>query len=527
MERAKMLDTLAQHKTPFDVLVIGGGATGASVALDAAARGFSVVLLERFDFGKGTSSRSTKLVHGGVRYLAQGNLSLVRDALHERKLLREHAPHIVHELSFVLPCQNLLQQIWYSLGFRLYDFLAGRSTFHPSRWLSQKECLVRVPTLLASKARGGILYSDGQFDDCRLLISMLRTAVNKGAIVINYATVTELTHDEQGKVSGAMFSDNLSGDSSSVRARCVINATGPFCDAVRALDVPAPAHPLVAASQGVHIVLKREFFPSDTAMIVPRTSDGRVLFMIPWHGHVVVGTTDTPVPQPSLEPQAQDKEVQFLLHSASEYLVKAPSRGDILSVFTGIRPLVARRTGGRATSQLSRDHTIDVSPSGLMTITGGKWTTARKMGEDCIAQAIRLGRLPDSPCATRGLFLHGARNTTGDTNTSGDTAGASLYGTDCSKVDALTVDKPELAIPLVEGYPLRGADVIWFVRHEMAMTVEDVLARRSRLLFLNVNAAEQAAPRVAELMARELGQEPSWISSQLQDFSRTAAFFRC
>ncbi len=505
----------------FDFVVIGGGATGASVALDASARGFKVALLEQHDFGKGTSSRSTKLVHGGVRYLAQGNITLVRDALHERTRLRENAPHVVHEMSFIVPCASRFDQYWFRFGFWLYDWLSGRSGFRKARSVSQAECVRQVPTLEPSKAVGGVLYSDGQFDDSRLLLSMLQSTVELGAVVLNYTGVEQLVKDNAGRIMAVEVCDSESGLRHRVATRCVINATGPFCDAVRKLDV-TNCDDMVAASQGVHIVLDRSFLPGDTAVIVPKTSDGRVIFMIPWLGHVLVGTTDTPIECAELEPRARPEEIEFLLTTAGEYLTKKPRREDILSVFTGIRPLVGKGKG-TSTSKLSRDHVIEISKAGLVTITGGKWTTARRMGQDCVDRAIASAGLTSHPCSTFNLALHGSG---GVSNTQTLTA-TGVYGSATKMIDRLAAENPDLAKPLVEGYSLRGAEVLWAVREEMARTVEDVLARRSRLLFLNVAASELAAPEVARLMARELGRDDRWIAEQLKLFSEVAGCYRC
>ncbi len=512
--RTAALKRLDQKEGVLDIVVIGGGATGASVVLDAAARGLKVALLEQHDFGKGTSSRSTKLIHGGVRYLAQGNMTLVRDALHERTRLRNNAPHVVHEMSFIVPCSTKLQQWWFSFGFKVYDWLSGNSGFRKSRSISKAKCLELVPTLQSSQAVGGVLYSDGQFDDARLLLNMLQTAAERGAIIANYARVEKLIKNDSGKISEVVFRDLESGTQHTIRTRCVVNATGPFCDSLRTLD-NSRSESMVSASQGVHVVLDRSFLPCKTAVIVPKTSDGRVIFMIPWLGHVLVGTTDTPIETAELEPRATQQEIEFLLSTAGQYLTKQPTRSDILSVFTGIRPLV-RKGKGTSTSKLSRDHVIVVSESGMVTITGGKWTTARRMGEDCVNRAIRATGLTFSQCATVDLPLHGASSHTD-----------SLYGTDAAKIEQLAIESSELSKPLVAGYLLRGAEVVWAVRHEMARNVEDILARRSRLLFLNVAAAETAAPEVARLMARELGHDNNWEIEQVSAFKRLAGYFRC
>jgi len=518
MYRDDFVNRLRNEKQIWDFVVIGGGATGASVALDAAARGFSTVLLEQHDFGKGTSSRSTKLVHGGVRYLAQGDVKLVREALRERTRLRNHAPHVVKEMAFVVPCANWRERLWYGMGFKVYDWLAGKSGFRPSRRVSQRECLAAVPTLNPARAAGGVVYSDGQFDDSRLLINLLQTASEQGAAVVNYAKVERVLKNSTGHAIGIACRDLETDASMTVSGRCLINATGPFCDWVRQLDDP-DSPPLVAASQGVHLVLPQRFLPGETAVIVPKTSDGRVIFMIPWHDRVLVGTTDTPIDQPVLEPRARQSEIEFLLKTAAEYLTVAPRPEDVLSVFTGIRPLVGSRSKTR-TSKLSRDHHIEVSESGMVTITGGKWTTARKMGEVCIDQAIQWAGLESRPCCTANLALHGAP--AGETDKSPD----SVYGTDAAKINRLTDSDPGLAHCIENAQGLRGADVAWAVRYEMARTVEDVLARRCRLLFLDAQAAAAAAPPVAEIMANELGRDPTWQATQVEQFHQLASQYQ-
>lgn len=522
MDRARMVQALVAPECDLDLLVVGGGATGASVLLDAAARGLRVALLERSDFGKGTSSRSTKLVHGGVRYLAQGNIGLVREALHERTLLQQNAPHVVHELSFLVPCSGWWERWWYGLGFWVYGWLAGKNAYRATTSLSAEECLRRIPTLRANRARGGVLYSDGQFDDCRLLVEFLRTAVDHGGLAVNYAAVEGLIKDPDGRVRGVRWRDRETGEEHSVRARCVVNATGPFCDHVRSMD-RSSAEPLVAASQGVHLVLPASFLQGATALIVPKTSDGRVLFLIPWLGHVVVGTTDTPIPKATLEPTAQAQEIDFLLETAAAYLERPPTRQDILSIFVGIRPLVRTASVGKSTAKLSRDHTIEIAPSGLITITGGKWTTARHMAEDCVNRAIAVGGLKESPCATRNLRLLGAD---GPFRPATEAKVESLFGIDPAHGTALLEAEPHLAALLHPDCALRRADVAWTIRNEMARTVEDVLARRSRLLFLNHALAVRIAPAVAACMAESFGHGPDWVAKQLVDFASVAMHFQ-
>jgi glycerol-3-phosphate dehydrogenase len=517
LKRDESRRRVKERRESWDIAVVGGGATGVGVAVDAASRGYSVVLFEQHDFGKGTSSRSTKLVHGGVRYLQQGNVSLVLDALKERGLLFRNAPHIVRDLQFVVPNYQWWEAPFYGLGLKVYDVLAGRYGFGPSQLLSREEVLARIPTLEQDGLRGGVKYHDGQFDDSRLLVNLAQTATEKGACLLNYARVTGLHKDAEGYVSGLEVRDEEAGETWTVSARSVVNATGPFCDGLRRLDDPE-APPLVSPSQGVHIVLPRDFLPGETAIMVPHTRDGRVMFAIPWHGHVVVGTTDTPIQEASLEPAPMPDEIDFILETASGYLEHRPSRADILSVFTGIRPLV-KEGGAAATATLSRDHKIQISSAGLLTITGGKWTTYRRMAEDCVDHATVLAQLDERPCVTRELPIHGH-------HPSAEAFGAlAAYGADAEGILDLMRTRPELADPLHPSLPVNGAQVVWAARHEMARTVEDVLARRTRALFLNSRAALAMAPATARLLAAELGRGESWQRDQIQEFGRTATSY--
>jgi glycerol-3-phosphate dehydrogenase len=515
MKRDEMLDRALVRRELWDVVVIGGGATGVGVAIDAASRGYAVLLLEQHDFGKGTSSRSTKLVHGGVRYLAQGDISLVREALRERGLLRRNAPHVVHELALVVPSYSRWTTAVYGVGLWAYNLLSGRQKFGPTHRLSKADTLARVPTLNTNGLRGGVIYYDGQFDDARLLINMVATAAEQGATVLNYARVTALARDAGERVNGLAFRDEESGRAGSVGARVVVNATGVFCDGVRRMGAP-DAPNLVAPSQGIHLVFDRSFLPGDTAFVVPKTPDGRVMFAIPWHGHTLVGTTDVAVPDAVLEPRPTEEEIAFVLETAGRYLQNPPARADVLSAFAGIRPLVSAG-GGKNTAALSRDHTIRIDPSGLLTITGGKWTTYRNMAEDCVNRAAEQGKLERRPCITRSLRIHGAHDSAGQFGP------LAVYGSDALLLAKLSAADPELARPLHPALPYTGAEVVWAARAEMARTVEDVLARRTRALFLNARSAIAMAPRVAELLARELGRDSAWQATQVKTFGELAA----
>jgi glycerol-3-phosphate dehydrogenase len=509
-----MLSHLQAQIEPWSFIVIGGGATGVGVAVDAAARGYRVLLLEQNDFGKGTSSRSTKLVHGGVRYLEQGNISLVMEALKERGLLRENAPHLVTDLAFVVPTYSWWRTPFYGIGLKIYQALSGKYGFGASQLLSKEETLERLPTIRTDGLRGGVIYFDGQFDDSRLLINMATTAAEQGATLLNYVKVTGLTRDEEGLINGVTARDVETGAEFTLRAQVVINATGPFTDSVRELADPDIV-PMIAPSQGAHLVFDRSFLPGQTAIMVPHTGDGRVMFAIPWHGHTLVGTTDTPLPEATLEPRALDQEIDLILSTAGRYLHKEPTRADILSVFAGIRPLV-KVGDSKNTAALSRDHTIHIDPSGLLSIAGGKWTTYRNMAEDCVNQAATLGHLPERSSATRQLKIHGY-------HTHPEQLGPfAVYGSDAPLLHEILKNDPILGQPLHANLPYCGAEVIWAVREEMARTVEDVLARRTRALFLNAKAALQMAAKVAELMARELNRDAAWQEAEVQKFRELA-----
>jgi glycerol-3-phosphate dehydrogenase len=517
MTRPEMLDRLRSHDAAWDVIIVGGGATGVGVAIDAASRGYDTLLVERSDFGKGTSSRSTKLVHGGVRYLEQGNISLVMEALKERGILRQNAPHLVSDLAFIVPSYDWWEAPFYGLGLKLYNILSGQYGFGASKILSREETLERLPTINQDGLRGGVVYYDGQFDDARLLINMVTTAAEQGATLLNYCRVTGLTKESDGFVNGVVVTDEESGAQFTATARVVVNATGPFTDGVRRLADPS-VKPMISPSQGVHLVFDRSFLPGDSAIMVPHTSDGRVMFAIPWHGHTLVGTTDTAIPEPTEDPSPKEEEIEFILQTAGEYLHKAPRRSDVLSVFTGIRPLV-RAANSSNTAALSRDHTIHIDESGLLSIAGGKWTTYRNMAEDCVNHAAILGKLQERECITRQLKIHGFHSQARDFGS------LSFYGSDAAALQELMRSEPELAQPLSRDLPYVRAEVIWAVRHEMARTVEDVLSRRTRALFLNAKAALAAGPKVAALMARELGYDPTWETRQLEAFGKVAAHF--
>lgn len=517
MNRAEMWGRVRDHQGPWDMIVVGGGATGVGIAIDAASRGYDVLLLEQSDFCKGTSSRSTKLAHGGVRYLEKGDIGLVMEALKERGLLLQNAPHLVRDLAFIVPNYEWWEAPFYGLGLKLYQVLAGKYGFGKSRLLSREETLEHLPTLKTEGLRGGAIYYDGQFDDARLLIHMVFTAFEQGATLLNYVQVTGVTKDSQDFVDGVIARDLESGEELRAAARVVINATGAFGDLLRrAAD--ENVKPMIAPSQGIHLVFRPEFLPGNSAIMVPHTSDGRVLFAIPWHGHVLVGTTDTPVPSAMLEPVAMEQEIEFILATAGQYLAKAPTRDDVLSIFAGVRPLV-KADGAVSTAALSRDHVIHIDRSGLMTICGGKWTTYRHMAEDCVDQAVTLAQLAERPCVTRTLRIHGF--------SSGPQPGdvLAVYGSDAGKIRALIEHDSVLGERLHPALPHVKAEVVWAAREEMARTVEDVLARRTRALFLNAAAALEMAPSVADILAKELDWSDPVKASSLSDFRAVARHY--
>ena len=513
MNRPTSIDRVRNASEPLDILVIGGGATGLGAAVDAAARGYRIGLLEQHDFAKGTSSRSTKLVHGGVRYLKQGNISLVLEALRERGRLTLNAPHLVHDLAFVIPSYRWWEGPFYGVGLKVYDQLAGKLGLDPSRVLSRKETLELIPTVEPDNLTGGVIYHDGQFDDARLAVNLAQTAYDLGAGVVNYCRCTGIMKDG-ALVVGARARDLESGEEFEVRARAVINATGVFVDEVRRMDDGA-CRDLVTVSQGIHIVLPKAFLPGNTAIMVPKTADGRVLFAVPWHGKVVVGTTDTPLSGHSLEPRALDEERDFVMSHARRYLAKGPTDSDVLSIFAGLRPLV--KSGSTSnTAALSRDHTILVSPGGLITVTGGKWTTYRKMAEDVIDHAETVAGVEGSPCTTASMHIHGwTQAKIRDEN-------LRPYGSDAVRIRELVKARPDLSQKLHALLPYQKVEVVWHVKHEMARTVEDVLARRTRALILDARASIEAAPTVADLMAAELGQGAAWKAGQVADYTALA-----
>lgn len=497
----------------WDVIIIGGGATGLGTALDASSRGLKTLLLEQADFANGTSSRSTKLVHGGVRYLAQGNLGLVMDALKERGLMIKNAPHLVKMLPFIIPSYKAWDKYYYGIGLKIYDWMAKSLRFQKTKFLNREETLSHLPNINKKNLNGGVLYFDGQFDDTRLAINLAQSAAEQGANLLNYFEVTELSKDENKKITGVKAKDIESGNVYNFKSKVVINATGVFVDNILKMNDSSKI-PLVKASQGIHLVLDKSFMKSDHALMIPSTSDGRVLFALPWHDHLLVGTTDTPVEQHLLEPSALDSEIDFILNNLEEYLTRKPSKKDILSVFAGLRPLV-QPSKDKGTKEISRDHKLTVSRSNLITITGGKWTTYRKMAEDTVDFAIETGNLKKSPSKTDHLKIHGAtQKVTGNH--------LDIYGSDADLIMKLAEEEPKLKERLNPEFPVLKAEVVWAAKYEMARTIEDFLARRTRLLFLDARAAIDAAEETAIIMADVLGKDSSWQNHQIKNFIKMA-----
>jgi glycerol-3-phosphate dehydrogenase len=517
MRREDMINRLETET--FEVLVVGGGASGLGVAVDAASRGYRTALVEAHDFAKATSSRSTKLVHGGVRYLEQLDFSLVMEALRERGLLYNNAPHLVNSLGFVVPRYKWWEGPFFGVGLKLYDVLAGKLNLERSRMLDREETIAAIPNVHEEGLDGGIQYYDGQFDDARMAITLARTAIDEGACIANRVRVTGFRKTAHGQLSGVEAVDDESGRSISIAADVVVNATGIFSDSLRKLD-DASSQDMIEPAQGVHLVLDRSFGPSENAIMVPHTDDGRVLFVVPWHNRVLVGTTDTAMQHAELEPRALPEEVDFILRNASRYMARDPERSDVLSVFAGQRPLVHKGGTQASSKSISRSHEIVVSTSGLVSIMGGKWTTYRKMAEDVMVHVTAIGVLDERPCVTENLRLHGWLERNDPAMPTEDIQ--RCYGSDARAIDALTKERPDLAMNLHERLAYRGAEVVWAARHEMALSVEDVLARRTRSLLLDARASVEAAPQVGRLLADELGHSEDWVQSEVAAYTELA-----
>jgi glycerol-3-phosphate dehydrogenase len=513
-DREAFIENITDQRKIWDVIVVGGGATGLGIALDSASRGFTTLLLEQSDFAKGTSSRSTKLAHGGVRYLAQGNIGLVTEALRERGILLENAPHLVRNESFIIPNYSWLTAIFYSIGLSVYDLMAGKRSFGRSRIISRNDVIRRIPNINTDGLTSGVLYHDGQFDDARLAISIAITAIEQGATLLNYFRVNALIKEGE-KVCGVQTTNQETGKMYSIKSKTVVNATGVFVDDLLNMDQPEDG-PMVRPSQGVHLVFDKSFLGSLDALMIPKTKDGRVLFAIPWHDRTLIGTTDTPLDTHQLEPVALEEEIEFILDTSALYLSRTPKRKDVLSVFAGLRPLAAEKTNKGKTKEISRSHKLVVSPSGLITITGGKWTTYRKMAEDTVDLLISNAGFPKRSCKTQTLRLHGYRDSVEWSDP------YFVYGSDIPLVKALAKENNSWKDKLSQALPYTGAEVIWSVRHEMARTVEDILARRTRALFLDARAAMDMAPVVARLLSNELKRDMIWEKEQIVSFMAIA-----
>ncbi|MBY0537343.1 MAG: glycerol-3-phosphate dehydrogenase/oxidase [Chitinophagaceae bacterium] len=502
-------DLCNQLSNSFDIIIIGGGATGLGAAVEAATRGYRTLLVEKYDFAKGTSSRSTKLVHGGVRYLQQGNIKLVMEALRERGILKQNAPHLVKNQSFIVPNYKWWEGPFYGLGLKVYDWMSGQLGLGESEWLSTEEVQYYTPTLDPEGLKGGVLYHDGQFDDSRLAINLAQTAIESGAVVLNYAEVTGLIKHQE-KVIGVKLRDTILYSDYEVQAKVVINAAGVFSDSIQQMD-DAAHETTIAPSQGIHIVLDKAFLPGDTAIMIPHTDDGRVLFAVPWHQKVIIGTTDTPVSTIETEPKPLEEEVKFVLNHAARYLTQDPTYSDIKSMFAGLRPLV--KASAKNTAALSRDHSVTISPTGLVSIIGGKWTTYRKMGEDVINIAAIQAGLPYAESVTHNLLIHGADPV--DDFNSDDY----YYGSDRPALQDLVFKYPQLQKKIHPDLPYTEAMVVWAAREEYAHTVEDVLSRRTRALLLDAKASIEASPTVAKILAKELKKPQNWIDEQIVSYT--------
>ena len=509
------IDMLKDNRDLWDIIVIGGGATGLGIAVDAASRGFKAILLEQSDFAKQTSSKSTKLVHGGVRYLQKGDISLVREALRERGILLQNAPHLVKDQRFIIGNYLWWEKPFYTIGLKMYDWLAGKLKMGRSLPMSKTQVIQAIPQIKREGLRSGVVYHDGQFDDSRLAISLMRTAVEQGAVMSNYTKVTGLLKDD-GRISGVTVHDEIGGESFELHATCVINATGVFVDDIIKMDDKERA-PMVRLSQGAHLVVDRSFLDSDDAIMIPKTDDGRVLFCIPWHNRVIIGTTDTPVSDLALEPKPLEEEIDFIIESANKYLAKTLQRTDILSIFAGLRPLaVQKNSTSIKTKEISRRHKLISAPSGLITITGGKWTTYRQMAQETIDLAIKTSGLPPKECVSKNLRLHGFQTHDDCTDR------LYVYGSDRDKIIALQTEKPDYAERLHPEADFTVAEVVFAVREEMAVTIEDVLARRLSALYLDARTSIEMAPKVADIMADEMHEDECWKQRQIEQFTELA-----
>ncbi|MEY8758658.1 glycerol-3-phosphate dehydrogenase/oxidase [Chryseobacterium tongliaoense] len=516
MKRNEELNKLADTQE-WDFIIIGGGASGLGSALDATSRGFKTLLIESHDFAKATSSRSTKLVHGGVRYLAQGDIGLVKEALKERGLLAKNAAHVVKNQSFIIPNYTWWGGIYYKIGLSVYDFLAGKLSLGKTQYISKSRTIGKLPTIEQKNLMSGVVYQDGQFDDARLAINLAQTIIEKGGSAINYLKVINLIKNDSNKITGVVAEDQFTQKQYEIHAKVVINATGVFTNDI--LNMNNPKHgKFVVPSQGIHLVLDKSFLKSDDAIMIPKTSDGRVLFVVPWHDRALVGTTDTLLETESFEPRALEQEINFVLNTARQYLSKKPTREDVKSVFAGLRPLAAPKGEGKNTKEVSRSHKVIISDTGLVSIIGGKWTTYRKMAEDTINKAMEIHKMKPIPSSTEHLSIHG--------NVKAEQVDRSshlyVYGSDIPAIRSLQNENQNYAEKIHPDHPFTVAEIIWAVRNEMAETIEDVLARRVRMLFLDARAAIDSAHKVAAIIAEERGLGQEWAHQQEQEFIELA-----
>ncbi len=514
ISRNQQLETLKQI-TQWDIIIIGGGASGLGIAVDAISRDFKTALFEQADFAKGTSSKSTKLVHGGVRYLANGDLKLVNEALKERGLLSQNAGHLFKKQEFIIPNYNWWNGYFYAFGLKIYDFLSHKFSLGHSKLIKKNTVIKYLPNLFHKHLVSGISYFDGQFDDARLALNLAQTSIKKGATVLNYMKVIGLLKEDEN-IIGVKVKNAETGEVFEVKSKVVINASGIFTDKI--LKMYNPKHKkTVVPSQGIHLVLEPSFLKSEKAIMIPKTSDGRVLFVIPWQGKVIVGTTDALIRKPILEPVALDSEVDFILKTLSKYLIKSPKREDVLSVFCGLRPLAKPRGNQVKTKEISRSHKI-ILDNNLISIVGGKWTTYRKMGEDVIDKVVEGFNFPNRRSNTETLEIHG--------NLPNSKVHLKnhfyIYGSDLPKLEAFQNQHSDFKEKLHPDYNFTVGQVVWSIQNEMARTVEDILARRIRLLFLDARAAIKVAPEVAMILGKQLNKDENWINNQIKEFNELA-----
>lgn len=514
MKREELINQIESCKV-WDIIIIGGGASGLGAAVEATTRGYKTLLLEQYDYTIGTSSRSTKLVHGGVRYLAQGNISLVLEALKERGILLKNAPHLVRKQSFLIPSYIWWYKPFYTIGLTFYDLLSSGLRFGKSVPFSREKTLEKMPNIKKHKLRGSIKYFDGQFDDARLGINLAQTIIDNGGYAINYMQVNNFIK-ENGKINGVVAKDGETGKQYTIKAKVVLNATGVFVDKLIQLDNPKARH-IVKPSQGVHLVVDKKFLQSDAALMIPRTKDGRVLFAVPWYGKVILGTTDVPKDKVVIEPKASDDEVDFILETAGRFLENKPLRSDVKSVFAGLRPLAAPKNGkvGK-TKEVSRRHKIIISKANLISIVGGKWTTYREMGEDIINKSVKIAKLPKKKSITENLHIHGYKKGVDFKNP------LYFYGSDIDEINKLIDVNPELSEWLSEDLKINKAQVVWAVKSEYARNIDDVLARRTRAILLDARESIRIAPLVAKIMANELKKDKQWEIDQIQKYNKLA-----